>query len=105
MTTDQTEPAATGLDTADTTRMAARAAGLTKVYGEGNTRVVALDAVDIGFEAEQLTAIMGPSGSGKSTLMHCMAGLDDLTEGRVYIGETDLTEDHGPVSHRHAAKA
>ena len=35
---------------------------------------------------------MGPSGSGKSTLMHCMAGLDDLTTGKVFIGDTDLTE-------------
>ena len=35
---------------------------------------------------------MGPSGSGKSTLMHCMAGLDDLTSGKVFIGDTDLTE-------------
>ena len=59
--------------------MAARATGLTKIYGHGNTRVVALDHVDIGFGAGRLTAIMGPSGSGKSTLLHCMAGLDTVT--------------------------
>ena len=35
---------------------------------------------------------MGPSGSGKSTLMHCMAGLDNLSSGKVFIGDTDLTE-------------
>ncbi len=71
--------------------MAATAVGLTKIYGEGETEVRALDGVDIGFEAQKLTAIMGPSGSGKSTLMHCLAGLDDLTSGSVFIGDTDLT--------------
>jgi putative ABC transport system ATP-binding protein len=68
--------------------MAARAVGVSKVYGEGNTRVVALDDVDIGFEAGKLTAIMGPSGSGKSTLLHCMAGLDSVSEGETWIGDT-----------------
>lgn len=68
--------------------MAATGAGLTKVYGDGNTRVVALDHVDVGFESGKLTAIMGPSGSGKSTLLHCMAGLDSLTDGQVWVGET-----------------
>jgi putative ABC transport system ATP-binding protein len=70
---------------------AARSAGLTKVYGEGDTRVVALDAVDVAFRASQFTAIMGPSGSGKSTLMHCMAGLDAVTSGQAYIGDTELS--------------
>ena len=67
---------------------AARATALTKVYGSGNTRVVALDEVDIEFVAGKLTAIMGPSGSGKSTLLHCMAGLDAVTSGEVRIGDT-----------------
>jgi putative ABC transport system ATP-binding protein len=70
---------------------AARGVGLTKVYGEGDTRVVALDAVDVEFRAGQFTAIMGPSGSGKSTLMHCMAGLDAVTAGEAYIGGTGLS--------------
>jgi putative ABC transport system ATP-binding protein len=70
---------------------AARSVGLTKVYGEGDTRVVALDAVDVAFRAGQFTAIMGPSGSGKSTLMHCMAGLDAVTDGQAYIGDTELS--------------
>ncbi|MGH8870169.1 MAG: ABC transporter ATP-binding protein [Actinomycetes bacterium] len=70
---------------------AARAEGLSKVYGEGETRVVALDDVSVSFRRGQYTAIMGPSGSGKSTLMHCMAGLDEVSGGRTFIGDTDLT--------------
>ncbi|MFE1786349.1 ATP-binding cassette domain-containing protein, partial [Streptomyces sp. NPDC059506] len=60
---------------------AARATGLSKVYGSGETRVVALDNVSVDFHAGRFTAIMGPSGSGKSTLMHCMAGLDSFSSG------------------------
>jgi putative ABC transport system ATP-binding protein len=71
--------------------IAARAVDIVKTYGEGDTRVVALNKVSVEFPAGQYTAIMGPSGSGKSTLMHCIAGLDDVTEGRVYIGDVDLT--------------
>ncbi len=70
---------------------AARAVGLGKVYGEGETQVTALGSVDVDFEIGRFTAIMGPSGSGKSTLMHCMAGLDSASAGKVYIGDSDLT--------------
>jgi putative ABC transport system ATP-binding protein len=69
---------------------AARAVEATKVYGSGPTAVVALDEVSVDLEAGRFTAVMGPSGSGKSTLMHCVAGLDTLTEGRVYVGDVDL---------------
>ena len=72
--------------------MAATAAGLTKIYGSGDTRVVALDHVEVGFQAQKLTAIMGPSGSGKSTLLHCMAGLDSVTDGDVRIGDTRISD-------------
>ncbi len=71
---------------------AARAEGATKVYRSGSDEVRALDGVDVAFERGRFTAVMGPSGSGKSTLMHCIAGLDELTGGRVLIGDTDLTE-------------
>ena len=71
---------------------AARADHATKVYGSGDTEVRALDDVTVEFESGRFTAIMGPSGSGKSTLMHCVAALDSLTSGRVFIGDTDLTE-------------
>lgn len=71
--------------------VAAYAAGATKIYGEGDTRVVALDSVDVQFAKGEFAAIMGPSGSGKSTLMHSLAGLDRLTSGQVVIGDTDLS--------------
>jgi len=70
---------------------AVRAADVTKIYGEGGTRVVALDDVSAQFDRGRFTAIMGPSGSGKSTLMHCLAGLDSVTAGRVFVGDTELT--------------
>ncbi len=72
------------------TVIAAAAADATKIYGSGDTQVVALDHVTCEFARGQFTAIMGPSGSGKSTLMHCLAGLDRLTSGEVYIAGTDL---------------
>jgi putative ABC transport system ATP-binding protein len=71
--------------------VAVRAVGVTKVYGEDSTRVVALDDVSAEFAAGAFTAIMGPSGSGKSTLMHCLAGLDSVTSGEVFVGDTDLS--------------
>jgi putative ABC transport system ATP-binding protein len=73
------------------TGIAARAVGLSKVYGEGAAAVRALDDVSVDFERARFTAIMGPSGSGKSTLLHCMAGLDTPTSGQVFIGDVDLT--------------
>jgi putative ABC transport system ATP-binding protein len=70
---------------------AASARGATKTYGKGDTRVLALDDVDIDFAAGRFTAIMGPSGSGKSTLMHVMAGLDRVDSGTVTVGDVDIT--------------
>ena len=78
-------PAATPTRTA-----AARVVEATKVYGEGATAVIALDDVTVDLPAGRFTAVMGPSGSGKSTLMHCVAGLDTLTEGRVFLGDVEL---------------
>jgi putative ABC transport system ATP-binding protein len=74
----------------ETAVLAARSEHATKEYGVGATTVTALDDVTFGLVRGQFTAIMGPSGSGKSTLMHCMAGLDTLTSGHVFVGETDL---------------
>ena len=72
---------------ATVTTAAARAVNAVKVYGSGQTEVRALDDVTADFDAGRFTAIMGPSGSGKSTLMHCLAGLDNLTAGEVWIGD------------------
>jgi putative ABC transport system ATP-binding protein len=60
------------------------------VYGTAETAVTALDNVTLSIPGGQFTAVMGPSGSGKSTLMHCLAGLDNLTSGQVFIGDLEL---------------
>jgi putative ABC transport system ATP-binding protein len=71
-------------------RIAACTVNAIKVYGRGETAVRALNGVSVDFAAGTFTAIMGPSGSGKSTLLHVLAGLDRLTSGHVFIGDTDL---------------
>jgi putative ABC transport system ATP-binding protein len=69
---------------------AAQTIAASKVYGRGDTEVRALDGITVSFEPRRFTAIMGPSGSGKSTLMHCVAGLDTVTSGQVFIGDVEL---------------
>ncbi len=69
---------------------AARACDLTKVYGRGDAEVTALGGVSIAIPPGSFTAVMGPSGSGKSTLMHCMAGLDSVSGGQVWIGGQEI---------------
>jgi putative ABC transport system ATP-binding protein len=76
--------------TALTTTAGVRAEHATKIYGSGETAVTALDDVSFTFPDGQFTAIMGPSGSGKSTLMHCLAGLDTLSSGQVFLGDVEL---------------
>ena len=72
-------------------RIASRAVDVAKVYGAGSTAVRALDDVDMEFQAGKYSAIMGPSGSGKSTLLQCLAGLDQVTSGKIYLGDVDVT--------------
>jgi putative ABC transport system ATP-binding protein len=74
------------------TEVAARAVDVWKVYGSGEAQVNALAGVSVELEKGRFTAIMGPSGSGKSTLMHCLAGLDAVTRGQVYVGDTKITD-------------
>ncbi len=76
--------------TTTATRVAARAVHATKIYGSGTTEVRALDDVTVDLPGARFTAVMGPSGSGKSTLMHCVAGLDSLTSGQVFLGALEL---------------
>ena len=93
----QAPSAAPGAPTAPTTPAATapmrvvEARGLTKVYGEGEARVVALDSASLVVGRGEFVAIMGPSGSGKSTLLHCLAGLDTPTSGSVLIAGQDLS--------------
>ncbi|MGW6274296.1 ABC transporter ATP-binding protein [Streptomyces sp. NPDC055060] len=88
MSTPASAPA-TGL--AEPAGVAARARGLTKAYGSGETTVLALDSVDVDIARGRFTAVMGPSGSGKSTLMHLLAGLDTVSAGQVWLGDTEIT--------------
>jgi putative ABC transport system ATP-binding protein len=74
------------------TGVAARAVDAYKIYGSGEAEVRALNGITVDFESARLTAIMGPSGSGKSTLLHCMAGLDRLTTGEIFLGTTPISE-------------
>lgn len=72
-------------------QFAAKTVHVTKTYGSGEAQINALDDVSVEFNAGEFTAIMGPSGSGKSTLMHCIAGLDKVNGGEVWLGDTDIT--------------
>jgi len=79
---------------------AARAVEAVKIYGSGDTAVRALNGLTVEFERGHFTAIMGPSGSGKSTLLHCLAGLDALTTGQIFLGDIEL----GQLSERELTK-
>jgi putative ABC transport system ATP-binding protein len=72
-------------------RAAVVAVDLVKVYGQGEAAVRALDGVSLVVPKGRFKAIMGPSGSGKSTLLQCMAALDELTSGKVYIGGVEIS--------------
>ncbi|QYG93536.1 ABC transporter ATP-binding protein [Iamia sp. SCSIO 61187] len=78
-------------EAATPTALAARSIGATKVYGSGDLAVRALDGVSVDVPSAGFTAVMGPSGSGKSTLVHCLAGLDSLTEGEIELGGGSLS--------------
>src|SRR5688572_10011652 len=80
------------IDRPQSVAVAAHAVAVTKIYGRGEAQVRALDGVTVAFDAGRFTAIMGPSGSGKSTLMHCLAGLDTLSSGAVFVGEVNVSK-------------
>ena len=74
------------------TSIAVSARRVSRQYGDGESAVHALRGVSLEVPVGQFTAVMGPSGSGKSTLMHLLAGLDRPTNGRVKVGDEDITE-------------
>src|SRR3954451_4573499 len=76
----------------DDVRPALALSGVTKMYGKGESAVVALDEVSVMLPAGSFTTIMGPSGSGKSTFLHVAAGLDRPDSGAIRFGETELTQ-------------
>jgi putative ABC transport system ATP-binding protein len=65
---------------------------LTKIYGQGETAVTAIDHINLKVEASEFVAVMGPSGCGKSTLLHLLGGLDRPSEGQVMIDNHNLTD-------------
>ena len=65
---------------------------LRKEYGEGNSKVIALDGVNLEIERGEFVAIVGPSGSGKSTLLHIIGGVDSPDDGKVYIDGNDISK-------------
>lgn len=67
-----------------------RVENLTKIYGEGTTKVIALDNVSFSVNNGEFVAIVGASGSGKSTLLHLLGGVDRPTSGKVYIDGKDI---------------
>jgi putative ABC transport system ATP-binding protein len=86
----ETTTAGAATTASDSRPIAARTTDAVKEYGKGDAMVRALDGITVAFGKGQFSAIMGPSGSGKSTLLHCIAGLDRLTSGSVYIGDVEL---------------
>ena len=67
-----------------------RVENLTKIYGEGENAVRALDGVSFSVQKGEFVAVMGASGSGKSTLLHLLGGVDRPTAGKVYVGGVDV---------------
>ena len=65
---------------------------VTKIYGKGEAKVVALNNISFEVEEGEFIAVIGPSGSGKSTLLHTIAGLEPPTDGNVYFYGKNLYE-------------
>jgi putative ABC transport system ATP-binding protein len=68
-----------------------RTENLTKTYGMDDTKVTALDNLNLRISKGQFVAIIGSSGSGKSTLLHMLGGVDNPTKGKIYIDDIDIS--------------
>ncbi|AAK80678.1 ABC transporter, ATPase component [Clostridium acetobutylicum ATCC 824] len=69
-----------------------RTENLSKIYGNGDTKVTALDNLNLKIDKGQFVSIIGPSGSGKSTLLHMLGCVDHPTKGKIYIDKTDISD-------------
>jgi putative ABC transport system ATP-binding protein len=78
------------------------ARGIVKDYDTGKITVKALRGLDLVVEKGEMVAIMGPSGCGKTTLLNCLAGIDDITEGKIIIEGKELSamSDNARTDHR-----
>lgn len=69
-----------------------QAKGVVKIYDTGNTKLAALKGIDFAVKRGEMVAVMGPSGCGKTTLLNCLSGLDDVTEGTIWLEGEDVAE-------------
>ncbi len=77
---------------------------LRKTYDTGKVKVEALRGVNLSVKEGEMIAVMGPSGCGKTTLLNCISGLDDLTDGEVYIRGKPLSKMSDRVRTRYRAE-
>ena len=72
---------------------------VTKIYGKDGSKTVALDGVNLDIKDGEMVAIMGPSGSGKSTMLNIIGAMDDLTDGKYFFGDQEVSSLRGNKLH------
>ena len=79
-----------------------KSVGVIKTYDTGKIKVHALRGIDLSIEKGEMVAVMGPSGCGKTTLLNCLSGLDDVTEGEVFVEDMKINDmsDNKKTEHR-----